>query len=100
MRLVTRGDLDGLTSAVIITMKEAVGDILLVHPQDITDRTVDIRPDDIILVMHTSGTTGRPKGVLSTHRATNANINLIKKQGLERIEDIELSIEKRGENND
>ena len=48
MRLVTRGDLDGLTSAVIITMKEAVGDILLVHPQDITDRTVDIRPDDIL----------------------------------------------------
>ena len=48
MRLVTRGDLDGLTSAVIITMKEAVGDILLVHPQDITDRTIDIRPDDIL----------------------------------------------------
>lgn len=48
MRLVTRGDLDGLTSAVIITMKEPVDDILLVHPQEITDRTVDIRPDDIL----------------------------------------------------
>lgn len=48
MRLVTRGDLDGLTSAVIITMKEAVGEILLIHPQDITDRAVDIRPDDIL----------------------------------------------------
>src|ERR1051325_5520863 len=48
MRLVTRGDLDGLTSAVIITMKEPVDDILLVHPQDITDKTVEIRSDDIL----------------------------------------------------
>ena len=48
MRLVTRGDLDGLTSAVIITMKEQVDDILLVHPQDITDKAVDLRPDDIL----------------------------------------------------
>ena len=49
MRLVTRGDLDGLTSAVIITMKERVDEILLVHPQDITDRKVDIRSDDILV---------------------------------------------------
>jgi nanoRNase/pAp phosphatase (c-di-AMP/oligoRNAs hydrolase) len=48
MRLVTRGDLDGLTSAVIITMKEPIDDILLVHPQDITDKTVEIGPDDIL----------------------------------------------------
>ncbi|HYI11470.1 MAG TPA: exopolyphosphatase [Thermoanaerobaculia bacterium] len=48
MRLVTRGDLDGLTSAVIITMKERIDDILLVHPQDITDKAVEIRPDDIL----------------------------------------------------
>ena len=48
MRLVTRGDLDGLTSAVIITMKEPVTDILLVHPQDITDKRVAIRRSDIL----------------------------------------------------
>jgi nanoRNase/pAp phosphatase (c-di-AMP/oligoRNAs hydrolase) len=48
MRLVTRGDLDGLTSAVIITMKEPVDELLLVHPQDITDKTVEIRGDDIL----------------------------------------------------
>jgi nanoRNase/pAp phosphatase (c-di-AMP/oligoRNAs hydrolase) len=48
MRLVTRGDLDGLTSAVIITMKESIDDILLVHPQDITDQRVEIRSDDIL----------------------------------------------------
>jgi nanoRNase/pAp phosphatase (c-di-AMP/oligoRNAs hydrolase) len=48
MRLVTRGDLDGLTSAVIITLKEQIGDILLVHPQDITDKRVEIHSDDIL----------------------------------------------------
>ena len=48
MRLVTRGDLDGLTSAVIITIKEPVDEILLIHPQDITDRRVEIRGDDIL----------------------------------------------------
>lgn len=48
MRLVTRGDLDGLTSAVIITMKEPIEAILLVHPQDITDKRVDIGADDIL----------------------------------------------------
>lgn len=48
MRLVTRGDLDGLTSAVIVTMKEQVDDLLLVHPQDITDKRVEIRSDDIL----------------------------------------------------
>ena len=48
MRLVTRGDLDGLTSAVIITMMEQIDDILLVHPQDITDKAVPITQNDIL----------------------------------------------------
>ncbi len=37
MRLVTRGDMDGLTSAVIITMMEPIDEIVLVHPQEVTD---------------------------------------------------------------
>jgi len=49
MRLVTRGDLDGLTSAVIITMKEPVDEIVLVHPQDITDKRIEIRSDDVLV---------------------------------------------------
>jgi len=48
MRLVTRGDLDGLTSAVIITMKERIEEIRLVHPQEITDKAVEITPNDIL----------------------------------------------------
>lgn len=48
MRLVTRGDLDGLTCAVLITLNEPIDAIALIHPQDITDGRADIGPDDII----------------------------------------------------
>src|SRR5438552_17815161 len=48
MRLVTRADLDGLTSAVIITLRERIGEIVLIHPQDITDKKVEIRSDDVL----------------------------------------------------
>ena len=48
MRLVTRADLDGLASAAIITMKEPIDELLLVHPQDVTDKRIEIRGDDIL----------------------------------------------------
>jgi hypothetical protein len=48
MRLVTRGDLDGLTCAVIITSCERIDEILLVHPQDVTDKRLAITSDDIL----------------------------------------------------
>ena len=48
MRLVTRGDLDGLTASVLITEMEQVDEILLVHPQDITDNKIEITADDIL----------------------------------------------------
>ena len=48
MRLVTRGDLDGLTCAVLITSCEKIDEILLVHPQDITDKRLAITDDDIL----------------------------------------------------
>ncbi|HEX3528489.1 MAG TPA: exopolyphosphatase, partial [Thermoanaerobaculia bacterium] len=48
MRLVTRGDLDGLTCAVLLTLNEEIDGISLIHPQDITENRADIRPGDII----------------------------------------------------
>jgi hypothetical protein len=48
MRLVTRADLDGLASAVLVTASEKIDDILLVHPQDITDKKVPISAADIL----------------------------------------------------
>ena len=48
MRLVTRGDLDGLCCAVLICLNEGADDFLLVHPQKITDGEVEILPTDIV----------------------------------------------------
>src|SRR3954453_20013342 len=48
MRLVTRGDLDGLTCAVLLSLNEEIHSISLIHPQDISDGRADIRPGDII----------------------------------------------------
>lgn len=48
MRLVTRADLDGLACALILTDHETFDEIVLIHPQDITDRKVEIRPTDTL----------------------------------------------------
>jgi hypothetical protein len=48
MRLVTRGDLDGLTSAVLISTMEQIDSIELIHPQDITDNKFEITENDIM----------------------------------------------------
>jgi hypothetical protein len=48
LRLVTRGDLDGLTCAVLISMNEEVDALTLIHPQDITEGRFDVGPDDIL----------------------------------------------------
>ncbi len=48
MRLVTRGDLDGLACAVLITSCEEIDDVVLIHPQDITDQRFKVRGEDIL----------------------------------------------------
>lgn len=48
MRLVTRGDLDGLACALIISEQEKLDDLVLVHPQQITDKEVEITSNDIL----------------------------------------------------
>jgi hypothetical protein len=48
MRLVTRGDLDGLTCALLITECERIDRIELVHPQEMTDRKFPVGAKDIL----------------------------------------------------
>jgi hypothetical protein len=48
MRVVTRGDLDGLTCSLILTICEKVDGIELVHPQEISERRFEVRRDDIV----------------------------------------------------
>jgi nanoRNase/pAp phosphatase (c-di-AMP/oligoRNAs hydrolase) len=49
MRLVTRGDLDGVTSAVLLTTMEKIDSLELIHPQDITDKKFEITGNDIVV---------------------------------------------------
>jgi hypothetical protein len=51
MRLVTRGDLDGVTAAAMITDMEHIDSIELIHPQDITDSKFEVQPGDILANM-------------------------------------------------
>lgn len=48
MRLVTRGDLDGLTATVLLLTMENIDSVELVHPQDITDKKFEITENDIM----------------------------------------------------
>ena len=48
MRLVTRGDLDGLTCSVLITSVERIDAIELVHPQQLTDGRFEVRDGDVL----------------------------------------------------
>jgi hypothetical protein len=48
MRLVTRGDLDGLACALLLTRCESIDALDLVHPQEITDRNFRVTREDIL----------------------------------------------------
>ncbi len=48
MRLVTRADLDGLACALIASRHEKFDEIVLVHPQEITDKKVEITSEDML----------------------------------------------------
>lgn len=40
MNIITRGDLDGLTSCVLVTEQEAIDEIRFAHPKDMQDGRV------------------------------------------------------------
>jgi len=49
MRIVTRGDFDGLSSSVLLTEVEQVREIRFVHPKDAQDATIDADAEDIVV---------------------------------------------------
>lgn len=49
MRVLTRGDLDGLTSVLFLSMTEKVTDIRFAHPKDVQDGKVPCDAEDIVV---------------------------------------------------
>ncbi len=49
MRIVTRGDFDGLTSSVLISLVEDIREIRFVHPKDAQDGKVEADEEDIVI---------------------------------------------------
>jgi oligoribonuclease NrnB/cAMP/cGMP phosphodiesterase (DHH superfamily) len=49
MRIVTRGDFDGLSSSVLLTEVEQIREIRFVHPKDAQDATVTTDAEDIVV---------------------------------------------------
>ncbi|MBV8245220.1 MAG: exopolyphosphatase, partial [Candidatus Eremiobacteraeota bacterium] len=48
MRLVTRADLDGLTSAILLQEVEKIDEVDFAHPKDVQDGKVNLSKDDIL----------------------------------------------------
>jgi hypothetical protein len=49
MRVLTRGDLDGLTSAVLLSIAEKVTEIRFAHPKDVQDGKIPCDQDDVVV---------------------------------------------------
>ena len=49
MRIITRGDFDGLSSTVLLTEVEKIGEIKMVHPKDAQDGKVKADAEDIVV---------------------------------------------------
>ncbi|MFC7290958.1 class I adenylate-forming enzyme family protein [Hirschia litorea] len=67
--IVSRGS-DGPVDAHYLKLEDIIGDAKSWKKlEDFAEEACGILPDDDAMLFYTSGTTGRPKGALSTHRA-------------------------------
>ncbi len=49
MRVLTRGDMDGMTSTILLSLVEEVTEITLTHPKDMQDAKIPVSANDIII---------------------------------------------------
>lgn len=64
--------IDGDSHDDVTSWADVVASGALLDEQRLTDAAASVRPDDVMDVLFTSGTTGLPKGVLTAHRQTLA----------------------------
>jgi len=69
-------DLPATTVGVEVDAEGVIPFAELAGHKGAADADPDVRPDDLILIMHTSGTTGKPKGAMVTHADLLFNINV------------------------
>src|SRR5699024_9961706 len=68
----TNGDIDSIDNVKTIEEVEVLGEAQTV--EDCEEKWKDIKRDDLLTIIHTSGTTGKPKGVKLTHSNILSNI--------------------------
>src|SRR3990172_10885801 len=49
MRVITRGDMDGMTSTLLVSLVEKVNEIAFTHPKDMQDGKIPVSQNDIII---------------------------------------------------
>jgi len=52
-----------------------------VSAEDLQTRQASVKSDDIFQIQYTSGTTGKPKGAMLTHKSTLNNARFIVQRG-------------------
>jgi len=74
LRKIVVFDMEGLrdlhdADVISLDALRALGrEYLKVHPQELEQRVAACRPDDLAILVYTSGTTGKPKGAMHSHR--------------------------------
>ena len=61
-------DLDDPDVMSLAALREAGRAYLKQHPQAVQERVASCRPEDLAILVYTSGTTGKPKGAMHSHR--------------------------------